>query len=241
MDSEVIMEEKINLPIHIGIIMDGNRRWAKELGLKSSDGHKKGAETLRKLCLYLNKLGLKYLSVYAFSTENFKRSKEEVDYLMNLFITMFKQEFKTLAKENVRVVFSGRKEPLREDVLEAMNELTIKTKTNTGCTLNVCLNYGGEYEIVDMTKKICEQYKNGDIALMDITPTLINENLYQNLPPLDLVIRTGGEQRLSNFMLYQASYAEFFFTKTYFPALTEEELLKILENFSQRKRNFGGN
>ncbi len=235
------MEEKYNLPLHMGIIMDGNRRWAKELGLSGSDGHKKGAETLRKLCLYLNKIGLKYLSVYAFSTENFKRSEEEVNYLMNLFITMFKQEFKTLAKENVKVVFSGRRDPLRTDVLAAMDELTSKTKNNTGCCLNVCLNYGSEYEIADMAKKICTKYQTGQLTLDDITPELIKENLYQNLPPLDLVIRTGGEKRLSNFMLYQASYAEFFFTDTYFPALEEKELEAILKDFSHRNRRFGGN
>ena len=235
------MEEKYNLPLHIGIIMDGNRRWAKELGLSGSEGHKKGAETLRKLCLYLNKMGLKYLSVYAFSTENFKRSEEEVNYLMNLFITMFKKEFKTLAKENVKVVFSGRRNPLRADVLAAMDELTNKTKNNTGCCLNVCLNYGGEYEIADMTQKICEEYRKGKVTLEDITPELVKANLYQNLPPLDLVIRTGGEKRLSNFMLYQASYAEFFFTDTYFPALEEQELAEILQDYAHRNRRFGGN
>ncbi len=235
------MEEKIVLPNHIGIIMDGNGRWATKRGLSRSEGHRAGANTLKKLCIFLNQQGLKYLSLYAFSTENFKREAKEVEYLMNLFIKMFKEEFASLHKENVRVVFSGKKEPLRNDVLEAMNELMQKTKDNTGCCLNICLNYGGQYEIADMTKKLCEEYKKDKITLDDITPEYIQENLYQNLPPLDLVIRTGGEQRLSNFMLYQASYAEFFFTDTYFPDLDEKELTRIINDFNKRNRRFGGN
>ena len=234
------MEEK-NLPIHLGIIMDGNGRWATQRGLKRSEGHKAGASNLKKLCLYLNKIGLKYLSLYAFSTENFKREEAEVNYLMQLFITMFKTEFATLKKANIKVVFSGGREPLNDEVWQAMQKITNETKDNTGCTLNICLNYGSQTEIVDTTKKICQRYQNKEITLEDITPAYIQKNLYQDLPPLDLVIRTGGEMRLSNFMLYQASYAEFFFTNTYFPDLSETELAKILEDFTQRNRRFGGN
>ena len=233
--------EKLVMPNHLGIIMDGNGRWAVSRGLSRSEGHKAGAENLRKLCLYLNKKGLKYLSLYAFSTENFKRDPKEVNYLMDLFILMFKKEFATLNKENVKVIFSGRREPLREDVLASMDDITNKTKNNTGCCLNICLNYGSQSEIVDMTQKLCQEYKDGSISLNDIDTEYIMHNLYQDLPPLDLVIRTGGEMRLSNFMLYQTSYAELAFSKTYFPDLSEEEIDKILEDFSNRNRRFGGN
>lgn len=233
--------EKLIMPNHLGIIMDGNGRWAVSRGLSRSEGHKAGAENLRKLCLYLNKKGLKYLSLYAFSTENFKRDPKEVNYLMDLFILMFKKEFATLNKENVKVIFSGRREPLREDVLASMDDITNKTKNNTGCCLNICLNYGSQSEIVDMTQKLCQEYKERNISLNDIDIEYIMHNLYQDLPPLDLVIRTGGEMRLSNFMLYQTSYAELAFSKTYFPDLSEEEIDKILEDFSNRNRRFGGN
>lgn len=234
------MEEN-NLPIHLGIIMDGNGRWATARGLNRSEGHKEGANTLKKLCLYLNERGLKYLSLYAFSTENFKREAAEVNYLMQLFMTMFKKEFASLKKANIKVVFSGRHEPLNDDVWKSMQKISTETKDNTGCVLNICLNYGSQTEVADMTKKICKMVLNNQIALDDINPELIQKNLYQDLPPLDLVIRTGGEMRLSNFMLYQASYAEFFFTKTYFPDFQEAELDQILESFGKRNRRFGGN
>lgn len=230
-----------NLPIHLGIIMDGNGRWATKRGLRRSEGHKEGANTLKKLCLYLNERGLKYLSLYAFSTENFKREAAEVNYLMQLFITMFKKEFTSLKKANIKVVFSGRHEPLNDEVWEAMQTITEETKDNTGCVLNICLNYGFQAEMVDTTKKISKMVLDNEITLDEISPDLIQKNLYQDLPPLDLVIRTGGEMRLSNFMLYQASYAEFFFTKTYFPDFKEAELEQILASFGKRNRRFGGN
>ncbi len=234
------MNENMKIPQHIGIIMDGNGRWATRRGLTRSEGHRAGADNLKSLCLYLNKLGVKYLSVYAFSTENFKREKKEVDYLMNLFVSMFKKEFNVLMDNNVKVLFSGRKEPLNKKVLVAMDEIKEATKNNTGCCLNICLNYGGQSEIVDMTKKICALYKENVIELEDIDVTLINKNLYQDLPPLDLVIRTSGELRLSNFMMYQASYAEFYFTDTLFPDFNEREFDKALEAFNKRNRTFGG-
>lgn len=231
----------LNLPIHIGIIMDGNGRWATKRGLKRSEGHKEGAKTLKKLCIYLNKRGIKYLSLYAFSTENFKREENEVNYLMDLFIQLFKTEFNTLKKENIKVIFSGRKEPLKDEVWLSMQTITNETKDNTGCILNICLNYGSQFEIADTTKKICQMYINKEISLNTIDPVFIQKNLYQDLPPLDLVIRTGGEMRLSNFMLFQASYAELFFTNTYFPDFNEKELEEILTTFLKRNRKFGGN
>ena len=234
------MEKDLIIPNHVGIIMDGNGRWAKERGQVRTMGHKKAIETLKDLCLHMADVGVQYASLYAFSTENFKREKSEVDYLMNLFIISFKKEFKFLLKRNVRVVFSGRREPLPEKVLDAMDEIVRDTKDNTDLTLNICLNYGSHAEIIDMTKKICEQYKNGEIELEDITDDYIQKNLYQDLPPLDFVIRTSGELRLSNFMMYQASYAEFYFPKVYFPDFTSEEFDKAILEYNKRNRRFGG-
>ena len=231
-------KEELYIPEHIGIIMDGNGRWATARGLSRSMGHKAGAETLKKLCFYVDKLGLKYLSIYAFSTENFKRSKEEVDYLMNLFITGFEKEFKGV--KNIKIIFSGKKEPLPEKVWNAMQKITEETKNNKGLVLNICVNYGSHSEIVDMTKKLCDMYKNNEIKLEDIDEEMIRKNLYQDLPLMDFIIRTSGEQRLSNFMLFQASYSEFYFTDTYFPDFNEEEFDKAILEFNRRTRRFGG-
>ncbi len=234
------MIENLNIPNHVGIIMDGNGRWAKERGMIRTMGHKTAVKTLKKLCIHMADVGVKYCSLYAFSTENFKRDKQEVDYLMNLFISAFKKEFDFIKEKKVRVMFSGRREPLPEKVLEAMDELVEDTKDNDSLVLNICLNYGSHAEMVDTMKKVCEMYKNNDINLDDITEDFIMKNLYQDLPPLDYVIRTSGELRLSNFMMYQASYAEFYFPKVYFPDFGPEEFDKALVEFNKRNRRFGG-
>ena len=234
------MDSELKIPNHVGIIMDGNGRWATKRGLKRSAGHKAGVETLKKLCLHMADVGVKYASLYAFSTENFKRSEEEVGFLMDLFMLSFNKELKSLIDRGVKVVFSGRREPLPEKVLKAMDKIVDDTKDFDGLTLNICLNYGGQYEIADTTKKICEMYKNGDISLEDINPEFIQKNLYQDLPPLDFVIRTSGELRLSNFMMYQASYAEFYFPKVLFPDFTPEEFDDAILAFNGRERRFGG-
>ncbi len=234
------MEEKLIIPNHVGIIMDGNGRWAVERGKTRTYGHKTAVSTLKDLCIHMVDVGVKYASLYAFSTENFKRDIKEVDFLMNLFISTFNKEFDFLKKKKVRVVFSGRREPLPEKVLEAMDKLVDETKDNKELVLNICLNYGSHAELVDTTKKICELYKDGKIELDDIDEELISENLYQDLPPLDFVIRTSGELRLSNFMMYQASYAEFYFPKVYFPDFNNEEFDKAILEFNKRNRRFGG-
>ena len=228
------------IPNHVGIIMDGNGRWAKERGHIRSFGHKKGAENLKKLCVYMKDKGVKYISLYAFSTENFKREAKEVNFLMNLFMKVFTSEKDFIMDNKIRVLFSGRREPLPKNVLDSMDELMEETKDFDGATMNICLNYGSVYEIVDTTKKICEMYKNGDIELEDITKDFIQKNLYQDLPPLDFVIRTSGELRLSNFMMYQASYAEFYFPSVYFPDFDEKEFDKAILAFNHRDRRFGG-
>ena len=234
------MNEELLIPNHVGIIMDGNGRWAKQRGLIRTMGHKQAVGNLKELCIHMADVGVKYCSLYAFSTENFKRDIKEVDFLMNLFISSFNKEFEFIKKKNVRVIFSGRREPLPEKVLEAMDTLVEDTKNNTDLVLNICINYGSHAEIVDTTKKLCEMYKNGEIELNNIDEEFIQKNLYQDLPPLDFVIRTSGELRLSNFMMYQASYAEFYFPKVLFPDFDNEEFDKAILEFNKRNRRFGG-
>ena len=234
------MNEELLIPNHVGIIMDGNGRWAQQRGMIRTKGHQHAVSNLKELCIHMADVGVKYCSLYAFSTENFKRDIKEVDFLMNLFINSFNKEFEFIKKKNVRVIFSGRREPLPKKVLEAMDALVEDTKNNTDLVLNICINYGSHAEMVDTTKKICEMYKNGEIELEDINEEFIQKNLYQDLPPLDFVIRTSGELRLSNFMMYQASYAEFYFPKVLFPDFDNEEFDKAILEFNKRNRRFGG-
>lgn len=234
------MNDNLVIPNHIGIIMDGNGRWAKERGMVRTMGHKHAVSTLKELCIHMADVGVKYCSLYAFSTENFNREISEVDFLMNLFINAFNKEFDFIKKKKVRVLFSGRREPLPAGVLKAMDTLVEETKDNTELVLNICINYGSHAEIVDTTKKICELYKTGDISLEDITEDFIQKNLYQDLPPVDYVIRTSGELRLSNFMMYQVSYAEFYFPKVYFPDFDNQEFDKAIIEYNKRNRRFGG-
>lgn len=232
------MEEVI--PTHVGIIMDGNGRWATKRGLARNMGHKAGAATLKKLIQYIYKKNIKYLSVYAFSSENFKRSKEEVDGLMNLFLEYFSSLKSTFLKEEICVMFSGRKDKLPHRLVQQMEELEEETKHFTKAYFNILLNYGSRNEVVDMTKKIAEKVARKELSLDEIDDEVIRREMYHNLPDLDFIIRTGGELRLSNFMLWQASYAEFYFTDVYFPDFDEKEFDKALESFQQRKRKYGG-
>lgn len=234
-------DSNVMIPKHVGIIMDGNGRWAKERGLPRSLGHKEGANNLKKLLPYVYDTGVRYVTVYAFSTENFSRDSEEVNYLMNLFTTFFKRDFKEIIKRDVKVVFSGRREPLPVSVLESMDYLTEATKNGQNGILNICINYGSQFEIVDMVKKISEKVMNQEISISDITKEVIEENLYNELPPIDLVIRTSGEQRSSNFMMYQSAYAEYYFPKTYFPDFDFKEFDLAIEEYNKRNRRFGGN
>ena len=234
------MNTELNIPNHVAIILDGNRRWAKKRGMKPQEGHYRGFTNLENLADYVFSKGVKVLSVYAFSTENFSRAIDEVDYLMDLFAVAFKKYFEKQNKKNVRIVFSGRREPLPKKVLKMIDEVTEKTKNNTGPIFNICVNYGGRPEIVDTTKKICEMVKNGEISIDDIDEDLFTKNLYQDLPAIDLMIRTSGEIRLSNFLLWQNAYAEFYFPEVEFPGFDEKEFDKALEVFDKRNRRFGG-
>ena len=231
--------ENLKIPNHLAIIMDGNGRWAKQRGKKRSMGHLEGSKTLEDLAVYAVRRGIRVLSVYAFSTDNFKRSEDEVSYLMNLFTTLFKTKLKKIQNEGIKVVFSGRKYPLSDEVLDAMDKIVEKTKNNKNGILNICINYGGQEEIVDATKKIAKDIENGKLKEEDLNKEIFNKYLYQDLPPIDLLIRTSGEYRVSNFMLYQMSYSEFYFTDTLFPDFKESELDKAIESYNHRDRRFG--
>lgn len=232
--------DNINMPSHIGIIMDGNGRWAKKRGLSRSLGHQAGARNLKKLLRHIYNKNIKIVSLYAFSTENFKRSESEVNYLMNLVIKFCISEAKTFIKDKVKVVFSGTCDNLRKDVLDSIKELEEKTKEYNNRILNICFNYGGRTEIVDATKKIATMIANKEITVADIDEKLVDANMYQQLPPLDFVIRTSGELRTSNFMIWQSSYAEYYFPSVLFPDFDEKEFDIALEEYQKRKRRFGG-
>ena len=231
--------ENLKIPNHLAIIMDGNGRWAKQREKKRSMGHLEGSKTLEDLAVYAVRRGIKVLSVYAFSTDNFKRSEDEVSYLMTLFTTLFKTKLKKIQNEGIKVVFSGRKHPLSDEVLDAMDKIVEKTKNNKNGILNICINYGGQEEIVDATKKIAKDIESGKLKEEDLNKEIFNKYLYQDLPPIDLLIRTSGEYRVSNFMLYQMSYSEFYFTDTSFPDFKESELDKAIESYNHRDRRFG--
>ena len=229
----------MNVPKHVAIIMDGNGRWAEKRGLKRSMGHLEGSKTLEKLAIHAIDMGVSILSVYAFSTDNFKRDEEEVKYLMDLVVKYFNTKFEKINKKGVRVIVSGRKENLRSDVVEAINNIEQKTKNNTAGILNICLNYGGQEEIIDGAIKLAEDIKNG-LDVSNFKREDFYSYLYHNLPPIDLLIRTGGELRVSNFMLYQMSYSEFYFTNTLFPDFDKSEFNKAIFMYENRDRRFGG-
>lgn len=231
---------EIKIPKHVAIILDGNGRWAKEKGLSRSKGHDAGFENLKKISRYIFSQGIEVLSVYAFSTENFKRSEAEVGHLMEIFLHFFKTEMKKYEKENIKIVFSGREEPLKPEIIKAMREIEEKTKQNTGGIFNICINYGGMAEITDAIQKISKEVIDGKIKIETITEDLIENYLYQTLPPIDFLIRTSGEYRVSNFMLWQLSYAEMYFPKVYFPDFNEQEFDKALIEYTKRDRRFGG-
>ena len=226
------------VPNHVAIILDGNGRWATKRGLKRSLGHKAGFENLKKLSKYIFKKGIKVLSVFAFSTENFKRDKEEVDYLMDLLVNKFKSLINK--KDNVKIIFSGNRDNLREDVISAINEIEEMTKNNTKHIFNICFNYGGRLEIVEATKKILKDYKLGILNIEDLNEEVYKKYLYNEIPDIDLLIRTSGELRISNFMLYQLSYAEMYFSDILFPDFDEKEFDKVIDNYRNRDRRFGG-
>ncbi len=230
-----------NLPKHIGFIMDGNGRWAKKRGLPRSAGHKAGAESLKKIITEANNLGIKYATVYAFSTENWSRPQAEVDYLMDLLMDYLVNAEKTLAGENVVIRAIGSRKELSEEMQRQIIKTENFTKNNTGIVMNIALNYGGREELVHAAKEIAQKVKDGEKNIDEITATDIDSGLYTaGQPDVDLLIRTSGEMRLSNFMLWQVSYAEMWFTNKLWPDFKPADLHKAIIDYQGRGRRFGG-
>ena len=227
--------ESTNLK-HIAIIMDGNRRWAKEKFLPSAMGHQKGVDSLRSTMRLFDKFGIKYLTVYAFSTENWNRKKEEVEFLMGLLAKTLLNELDDMHKENVRIRFLGNISQLNSNLIEIVKNAEEKTKNNTGVNLNIAFNYGSRDEITNAVKQIVKEGINPE----DITEKLISQHLYtKDIPDPDLLIRTGGEKRISNYLLWQLAYSELYVTDAYWPEFDKSELTKAIQEFEKRNRRFG--
>lgn len=231
---------KLKVPNHVAIIVDGNGRWATEKGMFRSEGHNEGFLNVKRLSAYIFSKNIKYLSAYLFSTENFKRSQGEVSFLMNLLVGKLKEILEFCHEEKIKAIFSGRKDNLSDKVIKAMKKIEEETSIYKDRVFNICFNYGGHAEIIDATKKIVEDVENGKLDINKLDEDTFSKYLYQDLPPVDLMIRTSGEQRLSNFMLWQNSYAEFYFPKTYFPDFDEKEFDKAILEYTKRDRRFGG-
>ena len=229
-----------NLPKHIAIIMDGNRRWAKEKKLPIKLGHKEGAKTVEKIVKYANEIGIKYITVYAFSTENWKRSEEEVSNLMALLKTYVEKFTKVAITENIKLNIIGDITALDEDLQKSINESMNKTKDNTGIVFNIAFNYGGRAEILNAIKNIANDVKNNVIDIENINEDLIENYLYtKNMPDPDLLIRTSGEIRTSGFLTWQTVYTEFVFLEKNWPDFNEQDLDKCIEIYTNRNRKFG--
>lgn len=231
--------DKEFLPTHIGIIMDGNGRWAKKRGMPRSVGHQKGAAVFKTISRYCRDRGVKYLTVYAFSTENWKRSAEEVSGIMNLFREYLK-DVKNYTKENIRVCFIGDRSVLDEDIIKLMEDTEETSKNYDSMTLNIAINYGGIAEITNAVRLCSEKVKEGSLLPEDITEKTIEELLYTSGQPApDLIIRTGGEYRLSNFLTWQSAYSELYFCDVLWPDFDKKHLDEALKEFSRRNRRFG--
>jgi len=229
------MREKLTVPEHVAIVMDGNGRWAEKRGLDRTEGHRKGVEIVRIITKISANYGIKFLTLYAFSTENWKRSKKEVDLLFHLFVTAINGYISELRANRIKVNFLGDTGPLPQFVKRMIQYAVGETKSNDRMILNIALNYGGRREIVRAARNLLLSRKK-----IEITEETFKKFLYTaGQPDPDLIIRTGGEMRLSNFLLYQSAYSELFFTDTLWPDFTEEEFLQILERFSKRKRKYG--
>lgn len=235
------MDDIANIPQHIAIIMDGNRRWAKEKGIETKEGHKAGADNLENIAKFCNKIGVKYLTVYAFSTENWKRSKDEVSALMLLLKNYLKKFSKDANKDNIKINILGDIDNLEDGLKKDINAAIERTKKCTGLTLNIAFNYGGRAEITNAVKKIAQMVANKEIDINDINEKIVGQNLYtETQPDPDLLIRPGGELRTSNFLPWQLVYSEFYFLDKYWPDFNNEDLLEAIKTFNKRNRKFGG-
>lgn len=225
------------IPTHIGFIMDGNRRWARSHGLPAYEGHMAGYNAFKEVGQACFDLNIKYLTYYAFSTENWKRDAQEVSGLMKIFVMAVNKELKRSIEEGIRIRFLGRRDMLGAKVLKAMEKAETATKDLTAGNLSICLDYGGQQEIADAAKQCLADGLTAD----DITPEAIGKRLYSpEVPPMDLIVRTSGEQRLSNFMLWRAAYSEFLFLEKHWPEMTKDDVTDIIEAYGQRSRRFGG-
>jgi len=234
---EIVKETNLK---HVAIIMDGNRRWAKEKNLPSAFGHKKGVDALKSALRACDDFGIKYLTVYAFSTENWNRKPEEVEFLMNLLASTIKGELEEMHQNGVVINFIGDLTKLNQKLQEILKEAVEYTKDNTGVHLQIAFNYGARDEIVHATKAICEKVKSGKINIENITEDTINSEIYtKNIPDPDLLIRTGGEMRVSNYLLWQIAYSEIYITKQYWPEFNKESLAEAINEFYKRQRRFG--
>ena len=229
-----------SLPRHIALIMDGNGRWAKKRSLPRSAGHAAGSRNFKSIARYCNKIGLEYLTVYAFSTENWKRPKDEVDGLMNILRDYLKDS-KNFKDENIKVKFIGELSALDEDIRQLIVEAEEGSCDATGLKLNIALNYGGRDEIVHAAKRIAERVKEGTVEIDDISEEMISDNLYTaGMPDPDLIIRPSGEYRLSNFLIWQAAYSEYWYSDVLWPDFKPKHIDKAIEDYNHRNRRFGG-
>lgn len=234
--------DKEKMPKHIGIIMDGNRRWATAQGKKAGFGHKAGAKTLENIVRYANKIGLKYITVYAFSTENWKRAEEEVNGLMILFKTYLDDYAKRADTENIKVNILGDITAFNEDLQKSMKKCMERTKNNTGVVFSIAINYGGRAELVRAMKNIAVEVKEGKIDINNINENVISDHLYTiGIPDPDLIIRTSNELRLSGFLMWQSAYSELYFIDMNWPDFKEEQLDEAILEYQRRNRRFGGN
>ncbi len=230
-----------NLPAHIGIIMDGNGRWAKKRALPRSMGHTAGAQTFRKIARYCSDIGVKHLTVYAFSTENWRRPKEEVDALMKLFEEYLNEALRDFKDDTIVVKFLGDRTAFSPKLQALINENEEESKDRTGMVLNIAMNYGGRDELITATKKIAEKVKNGELSVDDINAQLISDSIYTaGQPDPDLIIRPSGEFRVSNFLLWQSAYAEYYISDKLWPDFSTDDLDKAIAEFSKRNRRYGG-
>ena len=231
----------LKIPAHVAVILDGNGRWAKKRFMPRTYGHKVGSQVVEDMLSIVDETGVKYFTVYAFSTENWKRSQEEVSMLMGILRRYLKDCVKKSMKNNVRCRVIGRREELSPDIVESINNLEEKTKNNTGLNFTIAINYGGRDEITRAVKKIAKKVEQGEMRAEDITEQTISECLDTwELPDPDLLIRTSGEERLSNYLPWQLAYTEFYFTDTLWPDFNREELIKAFEKYNRRERRFGG-
>ncbi|MBN09578.1 MAG: di-trans,poly-cis-decaprenylcistransferase [Flavobacteriaceae bacterium] len=232
--------DKYKLPKHLAIIMDGNGRWAEKKGLKRILGHTNGVDSVKEIVEEVLNLGIPYLTLYAFSTDNWNRPKKEIGTLMNLLIKSLRSEFEKLLENNIRLNAIGDISALPKSVQNEINHVSEKTKNNTKLVLTIALSYGAREELENAIKNILREVKNNTISMEKVDQSIINKHLYtRNLPDVDLLIRTSGEKRISNFLLWQIAYAELYFTKVYWPDFRKKELHNALFNYQNRERRFG--